>query len=95
MEHEEKSEIQYINIFLCWSGDVSHQVAKILYQWLPNVMQVVKPWISSEDIDSGARWPTEIAKKLEIIKIGMICLTKENQKETCSHIHLLMRYGFR
>ncbi|HYO23671.1 MAG TPA: hypothetical protein VEQ85_01855, partial [Lacipirellulaceae bacterium] len=36
------------------------------------------PYVSSEDIDKGARWSTDIAKELEAAQYGMICITKEN-----------------
>lgn len=34
--------------------------------------------MSSEDIDKGARWSTDIAKELENSTFGILCVTKEN-----------------
>ena len=34
--------------------------------------------VSSEDIDKGARWSTDIAKELEDCSFGILCVTKEN-----------------
>lgn len=34
--------------------------------------------VSSEDIDKGARWSTDIAKELEDSTFGILCVTKEN-----------------
>ena len=65
-------------IFLSWSGERSKFVAELLYEWIPNVIQDVKPWISSEDIYAGDRWFNEICKKLENYQFGIICLTPEN-----------------
>lgn len=65
-------------IFLCWSGKRSKFVAESLYEWIPHVIQNVKPWISSEDIYAGDKWFNEICKKLEKYQFGIICLTPEN-----------------
>ena len=67
-----------MKVFLGWSGDTSHKVALTLHDWLPNVIQAVKPYVSSEDIGKGARWSVEIAKELESSYYGVICVTREN-----------------
>jgi hypothetical protein len=45
---------------------------------LPSVIQSIVPYVSSEDIDKGARWSTDIAKELEDSTFGILCVTKEN-----------------
>jgi hypothetical protein len=45
---------------------------------LPSVIQSVKPYVSSEDIDKGSRWSTDIAKELEASTYGILCITKDN-----------------
>ena len=67
-----------MKVFLGWSGETSHKVALTLHGWLPNVIQAVKPYISSEDIAKGARWAAEIAKELESSSYGIISVTKDN-----------------
>jgi hypothetical protein len=67
-----------MNIFLSWSGDRSKHIAEILKTRLPYFFQAVKPWMSSTDIDKGARWSTDIASKLAECSMGIICLTPEN-----------------
>lgn len=67
-----------MKVFLSWSGSVSKQVAVILREWLPNVIQAIDPWMSSEDIGIGARWSSEIAKELLSTKAGIICVTPDN-----------------
>jgi len=49
-----------------------------LRDWLPSVIQSLEPYVSSEDIDKGARWSTDIAKELEDSGFGILCVTKEN-----------------
>ena len=67
-----------MKVFLSWSGHKSHEVALALRDWLPSVIQTIKPYVSSEDIDKGARWSTDIAKELEDSTYGILCVTKEN-----------------
>jgi hypothetical protein len=74
---EEKIEFQH-NVFISWSGNRSQHVALALREWLPMALQAAKPWTSSTDIDKGSRGLAELAKALENIKVGIICLTPEN-----------------
>lgn len=67
-----------MKVFISWSGNKSHKVALVFREWLPSVIQSVEPYVSSEDIDKGARWSTDIAKELENSTFGILCVTKEN-----------------
>lgn len=67
-----------MKVFLSWSDATSHKVALTLRDWLPSVIQIVVPYVSSEDIDKGARWSTDIAKELEDSAFGILCVTKDN-----------------
>jgi hypothetical protein len=67
-----------MKIFLSWSGDMSHQVACALRDWLPYVIQSLKPFISSEDINKGTRWSDVLAKELSDTQYGIICITPYN-----------------
>lgn len=67
-----------MKVFISWSGDTSHRVAKIFRDWLPSVIQSVTPYVSSEDIDKGSRWSTDIADELDESTYGILCVTKEN-----------------
>ena len=66
-----------MQVFLCWSGERSKAVALTLSDWIPRVIQAVDPWMS-HDTDKGARWSPEIAERLELSKVGIVCLTSEN-----------------
>jgi hypothetical protein len=67
-----------MKVFLSWSGARSHKVAIVFRDWLPSVIQEIVPYVSSEDIDKGARWSTDIAKELADSKFGILCVTREN-----------------
>ena len=65
-------------IFISWSGDLSHTVAALLHEWIPTVLQTAEPFLSSTDIEKGSRWSDHVAKKLEECGFGIIVLTKNN-----------------
>jgi hypothetical protein len=67
-----------MKIFISWSGEQSKHVATSLRDWVPDLFQSVKPWISSEDLVPGERWATELARELANSSFGIICLTKQN-----------------
>ncbi|MEW6645986.1 MAG: TIR domain-containing protein [Pseudomonadota bacterium] len=67
-----------MKVFISWSGDTSHKVAKALRDWLPSVIQSIIPYVSSEDIDKGARWSSDIADELDESSFGVLCVTPDN-----------------
>ena len=69
-----------MKVFLSWSGEPSRQVANALYKWLPHVLQAVKPWMSQQDIHSGAVWTPELLASLGEAKAGIACVTPDNTK---------------
>jgi hypothetical protein len=54
-----------MKVFISWSGRTSSELAKIFRDWLPSVIQAVKPYYSTDDIAKGMRGNTVIAKELE------------------------------
>ena len=67
-----------MQIFISWSGEMSKQVASVLRDWLPSVIQAVTPWMSDEDLKKGARWSGSLAEQLEKTDLGICCLTPDN-----------------
>jgi len=70
--------MEYLNIFISWSGPRSKAVATFLSEWIQDVIQLADPWVSATDIDAGARWNRDIDEKLRDTNFGIICLTKNN-----------------
>jgi hypothetical protein len=69
-----------MKLFLSWSGDTSKQVAHELRDWIPLILQNVRPFLSPADIEKGGKWQSEISKELNESNFGLICLTRENLK---------------
>lgn len=67
-----------MEIFLSWSGDWSKKLAQSFREWIPLVLQDVKPFMSSKDISIGSNWNESINKHLNNSSIGLIFLTPEN-----------------
>lgn len=70
-----------MQIFISWSKPISHGLALALHGWLPDVINRLEPWMSSEDISKGQRWSTEVGERLDDTSQGIICVTRENMKE--------------
>lgn len=67
-----------MKVFISWSGQRSRKLGEELRVWLPKVLQATSPWMSDEDISTGARWAGAIAKELSDSSFGVICVTPEN-----------------
>lgn len=67
-----------MKVFLSFSGSVSHEVAQAFYWWLPRVIQSLQPFMSSVDVQKGARWSTDIGAHLQDTHHGILMVTKEN-----------------
>lgn len=70
-----------MKVFLSWSGERSRLVATLLDEWLRCVLQAIRPWISTKDIDRGSLWFSEIQDQLQDVTTGIICLTQENKEK--------------
>jgi TIR domain len=67
-----------MNVFISWSGTLSKAFAELLHEWLPDVIQRAEPWLSSEDIDKGSIWSTQLNEALSTT-VGVLCVTEENK----------------
>jgi hypothetical protein len=69
-----------MKVFLSWSGERSRRVAEALRDWLPDIIQSIKPWMSATDIEAGSRWSRELWDQLAETQVGILCLTTSNQQ---------------
>lgn len=69
-------------VFISWSGDLSKALGEAIKDWIPKVLQSVKPYFTPDDIEKGSRWAKEIAHELATSQLGIICLTQENQNSS-------------
>jgi hypothetical protein len=67
-----------MKVFISWSGEVSKKAAEAVRNWLPSVLQLVRPYFTPADVDKGTRWSTEIGKELESSEVGLLCITRDN-----------------
>ena len=67
-----------MKVFISWSGRRSRKLAEVLHDWLPDIMNALTPWVSSEDIKPGSRWNAEVTEALDVTSVGILCLTPEN-----------------
>jgi hypothetical protein len=69
------------NVFISWSKDQGKAAATALHEWLPDVIQAAKPWMSDKDIDKGTVWLDELIGALASLRLGIVCLTPESVSE--------------
>jgi len=67
-----------IKVFISWSGELSGKLAEEIHNWLPNMLQAVKPYCTLNDLEKGVKWDSEISKELDASQIGLLCLTRDN-----------------
>ena len=60
-------------------------MGEALRKWLPRMNQLIKPWMSAQDIGAGSMWFQETLTELKEAKFGIICLTSDNLAEPWIH----------
>jgi hypothetical protein len=67
-----------MKVFISWSGTNSKKLGEVLRNWLPAVLQLIKPYFTPSDVEKGTNWNTEITKELESCGVGILCVTRDN-----------------
>jgi hypothetical protein len=65
-------------IFISWSGEPSRVIANFLKQWLEEVVDNLRVWVSDTDIAAGTRSMQEIEASLIESRMGIIITTRSN-----------------
>lgn len=73
-----------MKVFISWSGERSKYIAKVFFEWLPEVIQAIEPWMSTE-MDKGVSWDKELSEALASHSIGLFCLTRDNLQSPYLH----------
>jgi hypothetical protein len=76
-----------MGVFICWSGinSRSHQLARILSERIPEILQNVDVFLSEHDIGPGQAWMEELRKALKENRFGILCVTPENKNNLWIH----------
>lgn len=74
-----------MEIFVSWSGQRSRAVAELLKKWIKMVLQGTEPWVSTQDLESGSLWVSDLNQQLSVSATGIVCITQENK--TAPWIH--------
>jgi hypothetical protein len=67
-----------MRIFISWSGKKSRDFAEALKPWLEQVLPTADVRLSTDDIDKGTIWFSEIIGELEECNCGIVCITRDN-----------------
>lgn len=67
-----------MKVFISWSGPHSKKLGEALRDWIPGVLQFVKPYFTPSDIEKGSTWSTDISRELSESQIGILCITRDN-----------------
>ena len=69
-----------MRLFISWSGDKSQKIAELLKGLFHKVVQSLEPWVSSEDIETGSVWFSQICNEIREDCNSVIVVTKENKE---------------
>lgn len=69
---------QKIKVFVSWSGERSRIIGEALRDWVPYIFPLLDPFLSTEDVEKGAKWRQVISGALEKSDLAILCLTPEN-----------------
>ncbi|MFA4986376.1 MAG: TIR domain-containing protein [Candidatus Brocadiia bacterium] len=66
-----------MKVFICWSGKLGGEVAKVTKAFIENVIQSCTVFVS-EDLEKGATWPLVLTEELAQAGFGIVVITRES-----------------
>ncbi len=66
-----------MRVFISWSGPLGKGIAGAFNEWLPHVLQAVKPYFS-QDMPKGKHWAFQLADVLRDCRVGIIVVTPDS-----------------
>jgi hypothetical protein len=80
IEPKLSDRVDAAQVFIIWSGPPSNQLAMLLNEWLPRVIQGIKPFVSQE-MAKGKQWANTLMQELARSDFAIVCATPDNQLE--------------
>jgi len=76
-----------MGVFICWSGEKSrsHQIAEILKERIPEILQTADTFLSAVDVNPGTLWMDRLKRALKENSFGVLCITPENKDNPWMH----------
>jgi hypothetical protein len=68
-----------MQVYISWSGQRSYRFALLIRNLLRKVIPELEVWVSSEDIQDGARWSSDLIEILNQVTFCLICANPSNQ----------------
>ena len=67
-----------MKIFISWSGKTSREIAVVLGDWIPSVIQAVETCVSPEENRKETGWVNEGSRELDHSSLAILCVVPGN-----------------
>lgn len=67
-----------MNLFISWSGSKSLAAAKLIHDFIPQIVQSATLFMSTEDMPAGSSWISTLRSSIQSAEIAAIVITAEN-----------------
>jgi hypothetical protein len=88
VETESLEQQSKLPLFITWGGELSRRIAEFLHDWLPDVIQSVDPFFSSDSIRKGQFWFNEIETRLRMSRFGLAVVTRDAMSHPWVHFEV-------